>query len=69
MIIPEKEGCMQRFTTQDLDLGHLSPTRRGQRMQTQNSLSFFLSSNLLLMLLLIYPNQKPEAKEHIDTAL
>lgn len=31
MIIPEKEGCMQRVTTQDLDLGHLSPTRRGQR--------------------------------------
>lgn len=62
---------MERATIQDPDLQAVcvSPTRREQRMDIGNSHSSHPSSNLLLMLLLIYPNWKSEAKERTKVAL
>lgn len=62
MVIPKGESCTDPDLQSRLQPVCANHTRREQGMNTWNSLSSLPSSNLLLMLLLILPNRKPEGK-------
>lgn len=62
MVISGGESCMDADLPSRLQPVCANHTWREQGMNTWNSLSFLPSSNLLLMLLLILPNQQPQGK-------